>query len=147
MLESRSAIPLIVLALAGVFSLIGCSRKRSIGREEARSEIRQARSFAAESEMFLDFVLQGDATHRYAEGHSVYLEEAVEQLAKELGQATPETDVENSVRECQTKLSTLAGELSRIPAAIGANNEPALLSARERIRQIRASLEKANSRL
>src|SRR4051812_5205981 len=111
MFENSSAILLIVLALAAVSSP-GCSRKKSIGRDEARSEIRSARSFAAESEMFVDFVLQGHSTRRYAEGHSAFLEEAVERLAKKLGQATPETDVENSVRDCQTKLSALAGELS-----------------------------------
>jgi hypothetical protein len=145
MFENRPAILLIVLALAGV-SLPGCSRKKSIGRDEARSEIWSARSFAAESEMFIDFVLQGHSTHCYAEGHSVYLEQEVEQLAKELGQATPEASVESSVRECRSNLAMLARELSRIRAAISGGDEDALLAAQAKIRHIRESLEKANSR-
>src|SRR6266536_2872559 len=103
MLAIRPAIPFIVLALA-VAALAGCSRKKSIDRDQVRSEIRSARSFAAESEMFIDFVLQGHATRRYAEEHSAYLEDAVEQSAKELAQAAPESDAEDSVRACRTQL-------------------------------------------
>jgi hypothetical protein len=146
MFENSSAILLTVLALAGI-SLPGCSRKKSIGRDEIRSEIRSARSFAAESELFIDFVLQGHSTRRYAEGHSVYLEQAVEQSAKELGQTAPAADVENSVRECRSNLGMLARELSRIRAAIRGGDEDALHAAQARIRHIRENLEKANSQL
>lgn len=144
MFENGSAILVIVLALAGV-SLAGCSRKKSIGRDEVRSEILSARSFAAESEMFVDFVLQGRSTHRYAEGHSAFLEQAVEQSAEELGHAVPDANAANSVRECRSNLGMLARELSRIRAAIGGGDEDALLAAQIRIRHIRESLEKANS--
>jgi hypothetical protein len=68
--------PFIVFALA-VTSSAGCSRAKTIGRDQARSEIRSARSFAAELELFLDFVLQGHATRGYAEGHTAYLEDEV----------------------------------------------------------------------
>jgi hypothetical protein len=146
MFENNSAILLILLALAGV-SLPGCSRKKSIGRDEARSEIRSARSFAAESEMFIDFVLQRHSTRRYAEGHSAYLEQAVKQSAKELVETAPETGVENSVRECRSNLGMLARELSRIRAAIRGGDQDALLAAQARIRHTRENLEKANSRL
>jgi hypothetical protein len=144
MFGNQSAIFLIVLALAEV-SLTGCSRKKSIGRDEVRSEIHSALSFSAESEMFIDFVLQGHATRRYAEGQSAYLEDAVEQSAKEFGQAAPEADVANSVRECQIKLGMLIRDLSRTRAAIGDHDEDALLAAKGRIKQIRESLENANS--
>jgi hypothetical protein len=138
--------PLIVFALVAV-SLVGCSRKKSIGRDEVRSEIRSARSFAAESEIFIDFVLRRHATRHYAEEHSAYLEDAVEQSAKEFREGVPEPDVANSVRECQTKLSLLAGEISRIQAAIGNDDKDALLAAKGRIRQIREGFEKVNSQL
>ncbi len=146
MFENSSTILLLVLALAGV-SLPGCSRKKSIDREEVRSEIRSARSFAAEAEMFVDFVLQGHSTRRYAEGHSAFLEQAVEQSAEDLEHAVPDTNAANSVRECQGNLGMLARELSRIRAAVTGGDQDALLAARARIRHIRESLEKANSRL
>ena len=134
----------LVLALA---SLTGCSHRKSIGRDQVQSELRSARSFAAESEIFIDFVLQGHATRRYADGHSAYLEDAIEESAKELDQAVPESDAKDSARECQTQLHMLAREVSGIRAAIGNDDKNALIAARGRIAQIRQSLEKANSYL
>jgi len=100
---------------------------------------------AAESELFIDFVVGGRSTHRYAEEHSAYLEDAVQQSAKELGKAAPETGIETPFRDCQTKLITLAGQLSRVRAAIGNRDARSLLAAKQVIRRIRESLEKANS--
>ena len=146
MFENSLATLLFVLALAGV-SLAGCSRKKPIDRDEAQSKIRSARSFAAESDMFVDFVLQEHSTRRYREGHSAYLEQAVEQSSREFGQTAPEADVENSVRECRSNLGMLARELSRIRAAVSSGDDDALLAAQAKIRHIRESLERANSRL
>jgi hypothetical protein len=143
---NRPATPLIVFALVAA-SLAGCSRKKSIGRDEVKSEIRSARSFAAESEIFIDFVLRGHATRHYAEEHSAYLKDAVEQSTKEFREGAPEPDVENSVRECEIKLSMLAGEISRIQTAIGNDDVEALLASKGRIRQIREGFEKVNSQL
>jgi hypothetical protein len=135
---------LLVFALA---SFTGCSHRKSIDRDDVRSELRSARSFAAESEIFIDFVLQGHAIRRYAAGHSAYLEDAIEESAKELDQGVPQSDAKDSARECQTQLRMLARELSGIRAAIGKADKNALVAARGRIRQIRQSLETANSYL
>ena len=132
-------------ALLAVVAVAGCSRKRTIGRDEVRSEIRSAISFVAESEMFVDYIRQGHATRHYAEEHAAYLEDAVEQSAKELEQGTPEPGTENAVHECRIQLELLCHELSGIRAAIGNNN--ALAAAKERMGSIRARLEKANSSL
>ena len=138
----RPAIALILLVLA-VTSSAGCSRAKSIDRDQVRSEIRSARSFAAELEMFLDFVLQGHATRSYAQGHAAYLEEEVERSAKDLDNAVAEPDAADSVSECRTQLHHMAGELSDIGDALGDRNR--LAAAKARIRQIRESLEKAAS--
>jgi hypothetical protein len=143
---NRPAIPFIALALIAA-SCAGCSRNKSISRDEARSEIRSARSFAAESEMFIEFDLQGHATRRYAEEHTSYLQDAVEQSAKELDRAVPEPGAEHYVRECQTKLRMLSHELSGIRAAIVHGDRDALAVARGRVGQIRKSLERVNSSL
>src|SRR4051812_12477065 len=106
MFGNKQAIGLALLALS-VASLAGCSHQKSIGRDELKSDIRTARSFAAESEIFIEFVIQGRSTHRYAEEHSAYLEDEVQQLAKELGQATPEPGIQIPFRECHANVNML----------------------------------------
>ncbi|HVX67613.1 MAG TPA: hypothetical protein VHA11_13460 [Bryobacteraceae bacterium] len=127
----------LVLALAAAASP-GCSRGKRIDRDRAQSEIRSARSFAAESEIFLDFILQGHATRHYAEAHAGYLRDAVEQSAKELDTAAAEPDAADSLRECRIRLREIARELSGIPTAT--RDRPRLAAARARLGQIRESL-------
>jgi hypothetical protein len=135
---------LFVFAMAAV-SLTNCSRQKRIGRDELRSDIRSARSQAAESEMFLDFVLQGRSTRSYAAEHSAYLEDEVERSLRELGQAVPEPGVEDAFRRLQNNLRMLAGQLSTVHAATGERDEHALVAAKEAIKRIRESVEATNS--
>jgi len=146
MSRKRSSVALAVLALAAVF-LAGCSRDKSIDRDKARSEIRSAHSFAAESELFLELVLHGQAPQHYAEEHTGYLQKAVEKSAKELEQARPEPDAKDFVRECQMGLGSLDNELSGIRTAIAGNDKNTLTAAPGRITAIRKSLENANAQL
>ena len=134
-------IPLILLAL-GAASLTGCSRPKSIDRERARSEIRSVRSFAAEAELSIDFILQGRATRHYAEAHLAYLEEEVEQSAKALENVVAGADAADTVSTCRIELDQIVQELSGIRNANG--NRDRLISAKSKIQQIRESLEKAN---
>jgi hypothetical protein len=133
-----------VLLLAAA-ALTSCSRKKTISRDDLRSEIMSAYSFAAESEMFIDYIRQGHATHHYAEGHATYLKDAVTQLENELEGAVPQPGIENVISECRSDIDLLRHELSGIAANVGDN--AALGAARKRIENIRKSLEKANSSL
>jgi hypothetical protein len=136
---------IILVLLLATAALTSCSRKKTISRDELRSEIRSAHSFAAESEMFIDYIRQGHATHHYAEGHATYLKDAVTQVEKELAQAAPELGTEDAVRECRTCMALLRRELSGIATA--AADSEALAAARKRIENLRKSLEKAYSSL
>ena len=98
--------------------LAGCSRTKTIDREQARSALREARSFAAESELFLDFMRQGKATGRYAEGHAALIEDELAQSAKELEEASPEPEAEDSVRESRSVLAAARANLRK------ANGQP-----------------------
>jgi hypothetical protein len=131
-----------VLATGG---LTTCSRKKTISRDELRSEIKSAYSFVAESEMFIDYIRQGHATRHYTQAHATYLKERVTQLEKELAQAVPEPATADVVRECRTCMALLHRELSTI--AIAAGDNAALDAARKRIENLRKSLEKAYSYL
>jgi hypothetical protein len=143
-MRSQKTVLILVLLLAAA-ALTSCSRKKTIGRDDLRSEIMSAYSFAAESEMFIDYIRQGHATHHYAEGHATYLKDAVTQLENELEGAVPQPGIENVISECRSDIDLLRHELSGIAANVGDN--AALGAARKRIENIRKSLEKANSSL
>ena len=145
MLRKWQLVSFALLALAAAAFVVGCSRNKSIDRDQARSEVRSALSFVAESEMFLNFVIQGRAPRHYAAEHTVYLEQAIGKSAKELTRAVPESHAKDSIDECQAGLSALARELSGIRTVIPVDDEKALAAALRRITAIRESLEKANA--
>jgi hypothetical protein len=124
-------------------ALASCSRKKTVGRDEVRSQIRSANSFVAESEMFIDYIRHGHATHRYVEAHAAYLQDAVRQSEKELAQEKSETRTGHLIRECITDMDLLRRELSGIPALSG--NNDGLAAAKKRMESIRKSLQKADS--
>ncbi|MGI9075587.1 MAG: hypothetical protein ACR2JB_30630 [Bryobacteraceae bacterium] len=139
---NRQTIFILALLLAAA-ALTSCSRKKTLGRDELRSEIRSAYSFVAESEMFIDYIRQGHATRHYAEGHATYLKDAVAQLDKELEQAAPEPGTQNVVSDCRSYMALLCRELSGIATNVGDND--ALAVAGKRMENIRKSLERAYS--
>jgi hypothetical protein len=124
-------------------TLASCSRNKTVGRDDVRSQIRSANSFVAESEMFIDYIRQGHATHRYIDAHAAYLEDAVKQSEKELEQGNPQAGTRNVIHECITDMDLLRRELSGI-AALSGNND-GLAAAKRRIESIRKSLQKAYS--
>jgi hypothetical protein len=139
----RLSITALVLLLTA--ALASCSRNKTIDRDDARSEMKSAVSFVAESALFIDYVRQGRSTRHYADGHAAYLEDAVQQSLNKLKQAEPEPGMATAVRECRTQLELLDRELSGIPAKFG--RDEALAAAQERLAGMRASLEKAASSL
>jgi hypothetical protein len=121
-------------------AMTACSNK-TIGRDEARSKIKSALSFTAESEMFIDYIRQGRSTRPYAQGHALYLEDEVKRSIQELGHGVPGSGTQNAIRECIAGLNSLDRELARIPTALG--NDSALADAQERLRNIQKTLERA----
>ena len=62
----RPSITALVLLLAA--ALASCSRNKTINRDDARSEIKSAISFVAESALFIDYIRQGRSTRLMATG-------------------------------------------------------------------------------
>jgi hypothetical protein len=145
--ETGTTKPSVFFALAVLLcsilpaTLASCSRNKTVGRDEVRSQIRSANSFVAESEMFIDCIRQGHATRHYIEAHAAYLGDAIKQSEKELAQGNPEPGTGNVVRKCITDMDLLRRELSGI-AALSGNND-GLAAAKKRMESIRKSLEKA----
>lgn len=141
-MPAKYRITLIALLLAG-FS--GCSRKKTIDRDEARSEIRLADSFAAESQMFVDYVFAGRSTRSYAEGHAGYIEDAVANEIKQIQQAAPEPGAATAARECLTALEQLRDQIGGIRKNV--DDRERLTQVRKILPRIRENLARANSRL
>jgi hypothetical protein len=135
----------LLLALAASALLTSCSHNRIIDLDDARSEVRSAISLVAESALFVEYVRQGRATRRYADGHATYLQGAVRQSLDELKRSEPAPRAAAAIRECRIQLELLDRELAGFPAAFG--HGEALAAAGKRIRGMRASLEKAGSSL
>jgi hypothetical protein len=144
MRDSRQFFLIAALSFALAF-VSGCSSKKTLNRDEARSDIRSAISFTAEAELFVEFVRGGHATRNYAEGHAAYLDDAVKRSINELQQAEPEPPAEGAVGQCVIQLKRLRRELSGIHSAFG--NDAGLAAARDRIGDIRKALERAQSNL
>jgi hypothetical protein len=122
----------------------GCSRQKTIDKDQMRCHLRSALSFTAESDMFVEYVQQGRATRHYAQEHAAYLEEAVSRSAKELEEGIAEPGAEGALSECKTQLGLLRNELSGFR---GTNDSNALDTAKQNLTKIRESLKKANSQL
>jgi hypothetical protein len=122
----------------------GCSRQKTIDKNQMRSHLRSALAFTAESDMFVDYVQQGRATRHYAQEHAAYLEEAVSRSAKELEEGAAAPGIENALSECKTQLGLLHNELSGLQRTSDNN---ALNTAKQNLTKIRESLKKANSQL
>ena|SRR5215471_12491161 len=124
-----SAVRFLVLVLAAA-SWASCSHRKTMGREDVQSEMRSLRSFAAETEMFLDFVLRGQATRVYAEEHAAYLTDEIKRSVKELEHAVAAPGVEGTLQKVRNGLGLLAGEISSIRQMI--DNRQALTATRAR---------------
>lgn len=138
--------PVLIAALAvSVAALAGCSNGKALNREDAHSEVRSAISFAAEAQLFVQFVRSGKSTRGYSQGHAAYLQDAVRRSVSELEQAVPEPPAQEAVAECTTKLKQLEGALSDIQKEPA--NGAALAGAGRRIDTILKNLERVQSQL
>jgi hypothetical protein len=109
-----------------------------------RSHLTTAVSFASEAEMVIDYIRQHRVTRQYADGHLAYLTEEVDRSAQELHEIST-TTAREQVEQCRAELDRLASELSA--ARLNIDDTGALAAHRERVDEIRLSLEQANSSL
>ena len=107
MASDQRSFLVVSITLVAVF-LAACACQKRLGKEELTSEIRAGRSVAAESELFVDFVIQGHSMHHYAREHSAYLEDLVQQAAKELEEAAPEPAYGPDIRTVEMRTCRVA---------------------------------------
>jgi hypothetical protein len=134
---------IVAFALGFILVLSACSRHQTLTKEELRSELISAKSLAAETEMFLDYVRQNRATRNYAQGHIEYLTEEVEQSRKELQESLPAQGEEDARQKLSVQFDALEAELHTIRGRL--DDQAALATAKEHVARIRQALDEANS--
>jgi hypothetical protein len=133
----------VAFALAFILVLCACSRHKTLTTEELRSDLISAKSLAAETEMFLDYVHQNRATKYYAQGHIEYLTEEMERSREELQESSPPQGEADAVQKLSAQFDALKAELHGIRGRL--DDEAALATAKEHIERIRQALDEANS--
>lgn len=103
----------ICMLLLSAAALSGCSGKKTITRDDARAELKQAASLTAESQLFIDYMRAERSTRPYIERHLEYLSKAVQQQTRTLEEARPEPDAATAVDECLSALRRLKTQLKK----------------------------------
>jgi len=126
--------------------LSGCSyHPKTASRDELHSQITSAESFAAEGEMFVDYMRQGRATRHFADGHLEFLIRELADSATKLRNVAPAPGGEEALRTLRVQLAALAEELQNVRKM--PDNQPALAQAKAHLQQIQRVLEQTNSSL
>jgi hypothetical protein len=134
---------IVAFALGFILVLSACSRHQTLTKDELRSELISAKSLAAETEMFLDYVRQNRATKDYAQGHIEYLTEETERSREELQESSPAQGEEEARQKLSVQFDALEAELHTIRGRL--NDQAALATAKEHVARIRQALDEANS--
>ncbi len=134
-----------VAAITVASVLCACSRQKTVGPDDLRSDLTSAISLASETETFINYVSQQRATFDFAEGHLAYLSESARQSAKELHESTPVHSIVQQFADAQKQLDALAFQLATLRDRLAgrrgaAASAPDLNSISHNLEQIKAPL-------
>ncbi len=139
-----NGVKLIVVIFASI-TITACSHPKRVSSDELRSTLTQAVSYAAESETFIDYVLQKRVTKNYARGHLQYLLDELSRSAKETHESIADSSTQEILSEFQSRLDHLV-EAVRY-ATHEQDNAEKLQAAKQQIANARRALEKAKNSL
>jgi hypothetical protein len=145
--QSRSPAGVLNVTMFLVLSslLLSCAQRRTITREELRSELTSAISIAGATEMSIDFVSRKQSTHNFAVGQFTYLSNHLNDTAKDLDKSSAEAGLAQSLKKSRAQVDALSSELNAVVHETG--SPEALLGSKRRVDAIRAELEQAKASL
>src|SRR3954447_6535977 len=109
----------LVVAAALLFALFpGCSHGKALSRDDLRSQLTKAISFASETAVLAEFVRAGKSTPHYAQEHASFLTEEIEDSLKELAKSQPDPADEKTVAGLNAALRTIASEVGAIGSSL-----------------------------
>lgn len=134
-----------VAAITVASVLCACSRQKTVGPDDLRSDLTSAISLASETETFINYVSQQRATSNFAEGHLAYLAETARQSAKELHESTPVHSIVQQFADAQKQLDALAFQLATLRDQLA--RRPARSASTQQLSSILHSLEQIKASL
>lgn len=143
--RSPAGVPCVTMLLVLSSLLLSCARRRTITREELRSELTSAISIAGATEMSIDFVGRKQSTHNFAVGQFTYLSNQLNDTAKELDRSSADAGLTQTLKKSRTQVDALSSELNAVEHAVG--SPEALRGSKKRVDTIRAGLEQAKASL
>jgi len=120
--------------------LVGCA-PRSINPSELSSDLRSLSSYAAEAELFIEYLDAGKATKEFAQGHICYLIKAVQKTSKEIETVRAPASLEFRLAGCRQQHVFLSAQLTRLAQNLG--DRPTLADVKSSIKRIREASDQA----
>lgn len=125
--------------------LVSCTQRHVLSREELGSDVKAAISIASETEMSIEYVLHGQATHSFAAGQFHNLARQLRDDAKEMDDSTAEPGLQQSAARVRAQMDVLSRALANID--LNAENAASLNEAKDRVAAARKALEQENASL
>jgi hypothetical protein len=135
---------LILVALAALVAMGGCSQQKTISREELKSTLQQVSSIAGEAELFVSVLKRRDTTQEFAGGHIEFLEQKLEESQKKL-EAKPERGTGDAFNTAKDQAKELHDALEKMKSA--PFDAPTLDTAADDIQELRQKLDEARGSL
>ncbi len=123
----------------------GCSQQKTLSHDELRSEFKKGISYAAEMELFVDFVRQQHSTSHYAEVHPAYLADQIEDSIREVAESKADSADQANLRLLNAGLHALADALRAVRSS--PTDEQTLAVAKARSTAVRERLQQAQAGL
>jgi Asp-tRNA(Asn)/Glu-tRNA(Gln) amidotransferase B subunit len=92
----------------------GCASSKTLSRNELESEIKQASSLAAESELFVDLRLKEQTTRHFSTEHRDYLQHKAEEMLKDFSRVHPDPDIAGQFHTLQSAVKSLADSIGEL---------------------------------
>jgi hypothetical protein len=129
------------VGLMGILScFISCAPK-PINPSELSSDLLSLSSYAAEAELFIEYLEAGEATNEFAQGHITYLIKAVQETSKEIEAVPPSPGLAYRLAECREQRVFLSAQLTRLSQNLG---DPRTLGqVKKSIQRIREAFDQA----
>ena len=125
--------------------LPGCSHTKKLSRDDLRSELTKAISFAAETELLSEVVRACLATPRNAQEHASFLTDEIKDSLETLERSQADPADEKTVAELNAALRTMASESEAIASSL--SNDAAAAAVQEQAVRIREQLQRTKAGL
>jgi len=124
--------------------LVGCSSRKQLTVEDAKSQLTAAVSLAATVELSIGRADAGATTTSFDSGNLEYLRQEVEDTLKEFDKKQPAPDAQAAAGQCRDDLTKLRDEISQLQSNLTQDQRS---QSKTRVHAIRESLQRTRATL